>query len=149
MVMLVSSWFLSLLYLVAIAVLWGQNDWGTFLATMIVLWICFGGNVILFFLLSTLLILHVYLLYNSLTTFEFITGKSTVVNSNSLNNRPHMTEEVLDQPDKRQIIHLESQEKFSKKNENSEEQFSKRDENSEQHIIACTTADKIGEEGNR
>ena len=106
MVMLASSWLLSLLYLVAVAVLWGQNDWGAFLSTMIVLWVCFGGNIVLFFLLSTLLTLHIYLLYNSLTTFEFITGKSTVVNSDSLKNKPHMTEEALDQPDKRQVVHL-------------------------------------------
>lgn len=69
MAMLSSAVLFCLLFIIAVGVLWGQADWHSFLAVMVVLWVCLSVTVVLFILLTILFLLHIYLICNSLTTF--------------------------------------------------------------------------------
>ena len=66
-----------LLYIIALAILWHESSWTAYLAQMICNWAAGFVAAVFSMLISGLILLHLFLIYNNLTTFEYIISKKT------------------------------------------------------------------------
>jgi hypothetical protein len=95
MVMLISAILFIFLFIVALSMLWHQQDWQNYSSLMVLLWICFAGALFLAVVLSILAGFHFYLICHSTTTFEFITGRKAASKKDSYPARMNQTEETV------------------------------------------------------
>jgi succinate dehydrogenase hydrophobic anchor subunit len=84
--MLGFTFFSLIIYLIAIALLWGEGNYQTFVAEMGVTWA--SGIIIIIFiiLILNLILLHVYLNYLGMTTYDFLTQDKKKVRTQSFNS---------------------------------------------------------------
>jgi hypothetical protein len=59
-------------YVVGMILLWTENQWREYLGSMIALWVFSVVPVIFAILLFNLVALHIYLICNGITTYQFI-----------------------------------------------------------------------------
>jgi hypothetical protein len=72
MAMILATWVNLLVYIVAMAVLWQEQRWDDYQTQMIVVWVFAIVVCVFWVLLSNLVVLHLYLIYKGLTTYQFI-----------------------------------------------------------------------------
>ena len=72
MAMIIATWVNLLVYVVAMAVLWQEQRWDAYQTQMIVIWVFAVVVCVFWILLSNLVVLHLYLIYKGLTTYQFI-----------------------------------------------------------------------------
>jgi hypothetical protein len=58
-----------IIYVTSVALLWEENNWNSFLISMIINWIVFTAVLIFSLLLLALIILHFFLIFNNITTY--------------------------------------------------------------------------------
>jgi hypothetical protein len=75
--MICSAFAYLTIYVTSIALLWSENEWQTYVAKMVTGWVIGMFSAIFTLLLLALILLHVFLMYNNLTTFEYILSKKT------------------------------------------------------------------------
>jgi hypothetical protein len=75
MAMIAAVFANMLLYLTSVATLWAQNNWKEYLVAMVINWILFSVVLVFSLLVLGLIVLHLYLIYKGLTTFEYIMNK--------------------------------------------------------------------------
>ena len=76
--MLFSALANLIIYVSSVAVLWAENKWENYVNRMIANWTIGFVALIFLFLVLALTILHLYLIRNGLTTFEYILSKKTL-----------------------------------------------------------------------
>lgn len=75
MVMILLVFANMMVYLVSVALLWVENKWKHFLIPMVINWLISTPVLILAILVLALAILHFFLIYHGLTTFDYIMNK--------------------------------------------------------------------------
>lgn len=73
--MIVATFMYMLLFCLAVGLLFQESKWSSYQNSFIASWIFFAPALIVCVPLLILIILHIYLSYNGLTTFEFIMRK--------------------------------------------------------------------------
>jgi hypothetical protein len=63
------------IYLTSVLLLWTENNWNNFIASMIAVWIVFAAVLVFSILLLGLIILHFYLIYHNITTYEYMVSR--------------------------------------------------------------------------
>lgn len=73
--MIVSACVHLALYVATLAALTAQGTFPSFLPAFIISWLSGAVNAVFVFLLLNLIVLHLYLLYKGLSTYEFIVAQ--------------------------------------------------------------------------
>lgn len=67
-----------LLYIIAVALLWSEDTWGSYIGEMVFIWVVGIFAIIFTVMVSGLIGLHMYLIRNGMTTFEYILSRKTL-----------------------------------------------------------------------
>jgi hypothetical protein len=67
--MIFSAFIHLLLYIIAMAFLWSENTWHSYVGEMVFIWIVGIFAIIFTVMVSGLIALHLYLIRNGITTF--------------------------------------------------------------------------------
>lgn len=95
--MIIAVFMHMLVYLVAVGLLWAEGQWREFTGQMAANWAISFVILIFSILLLGLISLHLYLIYNGLTTFEYIMNKR----NSQIAPAPQITNTHLNEPDER------------------------------------------------
>ena len=98
MVMIIAVFLHMLVYLITVGLLWAEGKWREFIAEMAANWAISFAILVFSILLLGLISLHLYLIYNGLTTFEYIMNKR---NSQIAPAPQTITNTHLNEPDER------------------------------------------------
>ena len=101
--MIVSALMFMFLFCLAVGLLWGESLWENYKGAIITSWIFFVVGLVFAILLLVLVSLHVFLIANGLTTFQFIMNrraeKQAEMDENrdalKVNNDHNKTQEML------------------------------------------------------
>lgn len=97
MVMIIAVFLHMLVYLIAVGLLWSEGGWREFTGQMAANWAISFVILIFSILLLGLISLHLYLIYNGLTTFEYIMNKR----NSQIAPAPQITNTHLNEPEER------------------------------------------------
>ena len=88
--MIVSALMFMFLFCLAVGLLWGESLWANYKGAIITSWIFFAVSLIFAILLLVLVSLHIYLIANGLTTFQFIMNRRAEKQAEMDENREAM-----------------------------------------------------------
>ena len=70
--MIITTCVVLVVYIIALAILTSEKTYVDYLLSFILAWVSGGINAIFAFLLINLIVLHIYLICNGISTYEFI-----------------------------------------------------------------------------